>query len=84
MVMVRYYGAVLEAAFHSYTDIRLLYSTAQVEHTANKKQMLSQEQRDVNVRRQSIMQNLITNSKGRQIYREGKCIIMVVSLLTCE
>jgi len=30
MVMVRHYGAVLEAVFHSYTDIWLLCSIAEV------------------------------------------------------
>jgi len=84
MAMVRYYGAVLDAVFHSYTDIWLLCSIAEVEYTADNKQMLCRQQRDVYVCRQSILQDLITTSKGRQICREGKCIIMAVSLLTYE
>lgn len=82
MVMVRLYGAVLEAMFHSYTDIWLLCSIAEVEHTVGDKQMLCQQQRDAYICRRSILQDLITTSKGREIYREGKCIIMAVSLLT--
>jgi hypothetical protein len=34
MMMVRHYGAVLAAVFHSYSDIWLLCSIAEVEHAA--------------------------------------------------
>jgi hypothetical protein len=42
MIIVRQYGAVLEAVFHSYTDIWLLCNITEVEHTADDKQMLCQ------------------------------------------
>ena len=83
-VMVRHYGAVLEAVFHSYTDIWLLCGIVVVEHTADNKQMLCQQQKDGYICRHSILQDLITTSKGREICREGKCIIMALSLLTYE
>jgi succinate dehydrogenase/fumarate reductase cytochrome b subunit len=43
MVIVRHYGAVLEAVFHSFAGIWLLRSVAEVEHTADNKQMLCQQ-----------------------------------------
>jgi hypothetical protein len=46
MVVVKHYDAVLEAAFHSYTESWLLCSIVMVEHTADDKQMLCQQQRD--------------------------------------
>ena len=46
MVMIRHYGAVLKAVFHSYTDIWLLCSITEVEHTADDKQTLCLQQRD--------------------------------------
>lgn len=84
MVMVRHYGAVLETVFHSYTDIWLLCSIVVVEHTADDKQILCQQRRDGYICRHSVLQDLITASKGREICREEKHIIMVLSLLTYE
>jgi hypothetical protein len=84
IVMVRHYGAVLEAMFHSYTDIWQLCSIVVVEHTADDRHMLCQQQRDGYICRHSILQDIITTLKGREICREGKCIIMALSLLTYE
>ena len=84
MVMVRHYGAFLEAVFHSYTAVWLLRRIVVVEHTDDDKQMLCQQQRDGCICRHSILQDFITTSKGREICREGKCVIMALSLLTYE